>query len=482
MTQYCHHHPTIAAHWYCPKCDVSFCPECIQKREKASLAGGSTQLHLCPRCMAPADWIGAANLIEPFWRRIPKIFSYPFKLRVIILMAVLAFASTLFSSPGFFNGLIGLLLWGVLLKYAYAALKSTAKGDLQPPPIDNKTISEDFTQVFKQLGLFFAIVAAFPFILAKLGVIVAILYVILIVFSLPAMIIILVTTDRFLHAVNPMLFVNLALRIGWGYFLMYFFLILLAGAPALLAQYAIQLFPPKATLFIFSLAKNYYTVISYHLMGYVILQYHREIGYTIDFEDFRYDAPTPQESDNPSQSQDKTAENVNFLMKEGKHDEALEMLREKKSQSGIEDLNASEYYYNLLKLKKEKVEQLAHAPDLLKQLTAAGHKEKACDVYRECVSADPGFMLDARLLFKVGGWLNEQEKAREAIGTYNRLIKTFPSDPLVPKALYRCARIYRDQLENPQKAGQILTVILKKYPNDDFVPQIKNDLKQMKSA
>jgi len=49
-------------------------------------------------------------------------------------------------------------------------------------------------------------------------------YLIVVIMSIPAMIIIFVTTESLINAINPMLFIPLAIRIGWGYLLMYFFL------------------------------------------------------------------------------------------------------------------------------------------------------------------------------------------------------------------------------------------------------------------
>ena len=43
------------------------------------------------------------------------------------------------------------------------------------------------------------------------------------VFFVPSMVILLVTTGSLIHALNPVVFVGLAFRIGWAYFLMNFF-------------------------------------------------------------------------------------------------------------------------------------------------------------------------------------------------------------------------------------------------------------------
>ncbi len=478
MTQYCQQHPSRPAQFHCSKCNSYYCATCVVRREKSASHGGDA-LYLCPKCMLTTEWIGAANLIEPFWKRLPKFFSYPFSLWPLSLIIGIAVISMLFTEPGFINGLIGTVLWAVLLKYAYAVLKKTAQGNLIPPQIDAQTISEEFNQVFKQITLFVVLGFLFFFIMGQMGILMAGLYLIVAILFFPAMIIILVTTDSLLNAINPMLFVGLAMRIGWGYLLMYFFLILLLFAPLALAQQIFPYLPEGLTAFIYLAAKNYYTIVSYNLMGYVILQYHESIGYSVNIEDFHYDQKEVQQKEEVKK-ESKILEQVNFLMKDGNHDEALALMRDERERNGLPDSALSEYYYKLLKMKKQTEELLSHAKDHLDLLVRENRKEQACQVYMESLTQDGRFTPAAPALFKLGGWLNENGKSRDAIGTFNRLIKTYPDDPMVPKALFRAAQIYNDRLMNPEKAEKILQGLLKKYPDHDFVPQIEKYLKHMR--
>ena len=163
MKQNCAFHPTRTAHWSCSKCNKVFCAECIIKRDK----GGYHQeefLHLCPECNIPAKWVGVANIIDPFWHRLPRIFTYPFSFRALILMIVLSVASLIFSAPGLVNSLIRFAIWGAMLKYSFAALKATTGGDLQSPEVNTETILSNFDQVFKQLGLYLFVGVVFFFI------------------------------------------------------------------------------------------------------------------------------------------------------------------------------------------------------------------------------------------------------------------------------------------------------------------------------
>jgi hypothetical protein len=107
------------------------------------------------------DWVGVQDLIEPFWKRLPRIFSYPVSMYPLMLIAVLALISTLLSGPGIFSALLKGVMWLIVVKYSFESLKATAGGNLKPPPISSKTISQDFFQVFKQFGIYVAIFVAF---------------------------------------------------------------------------------------------------------------------------------------------------------------------------------------------------------------------------------------------------------------------------------------------------------------------------------
>jgi hypothetical protein len=98
------------------------------------------------------------------------------------------------------------------------------------------------------------------------------------------MLIILIINDNLGQALNPVMVVGLIFRIGWSYFLLLFFLLLLSGAPAALGYAIIQHLPETLQLFMITAAKNYYTLITYNMMGYVILQYHNRVDYPVELD------------------------------------------------------------------------------------------------------------------------------------------------------------------------------------------------------
>ena len=130
-------------------------------------------------------------------------------------------------------------------------------------------------------------------------------------------------------------------------------------------------------------------------------------------------------------------------------------------------------------MKKRKPEMLKHCITHLDLLAHDNIKIKACELYAKCLDTNKEFIPTSFALFKIGGWLNETGKIKEAIRTYNRLVKAFPNDTLVPKAYYRCAQIFHDRLMDPSRAKKILAALIKKYPEHEIIPQVKNYLNHM---
>jgi tetratricopeptide (TPR) repeat protein len=362
-----------------------------------------------------------------------------------------------------------------LLKYAFESLKATASGNLKPPPINSETISQDIHIVLKQYAIFIAMVIALFVLAAQTGLLIVIPFVLFFFFFLPAMIILLVTSSSFFHAINPVMFIGLTFKIGWPYLLMAFFLFLLQSAPAVAGNYIITFLPEVVHIPLVLFAGAFYIIITYHLMGYVILQYHERIGYHVDYEDFS--DPTTEVAETKAADPDAPILNaVNPLIQEGKLDEAIEQIMQMTQDEGIKGVNLSERYFNLLKMRKRTKELLEHGASHLGLLIAENDKNKALKVYAECAKLQPDFLPDADVLFKLGGWVNEIGKVKPALGIYNRLIKEYPQDPLVPKTYFRVAQLFHDRLMNPDKARKMLGALIQRYPDHDIISIAENYL------
>ena len=171
MQDSCLYHPSIAGEWDCLNCEASLCGECAIWKQ----SGRPRQKPrpYCPRCNTPLQWVGAANLLPSFWERLHRFFVYPLHRRpLILILAVSAAVFLLQSAPLLLGPLLGFLArifaYLICLRYAYEILKTTARGDLYPPPLDYQTLLQDITPVLKLFFLFLLLFSAGSF-LAQLN-------------------------------------------------------------------------------------------------------------------------------------------------------------------------------------------------------------------------------------------------------------------------------------------------------------------------
>jgi tetratricopeptide (TPR) repeat protein len=484
----CSYHPTVPGLWTCPQCHKTLCYKCVDQRAKAY---STNEVHyFCPKCNVMLDEPDISKVIAPFWQRLHMFFTYPFSAwQPLAMIAGTALLSLVAMSLGFLGLFGSLVLWAVMLKYAFEALRSSMNGDFKPPMLSDRVLSEDIHIVFKQLVLFFILIFVFLFFVAPLGLLPVVLFGIAVILLMPSMIIILVVNDSLLQAINPLYFFGMAARIGPAYLLMFFFLALLYGAPAALGSMFMKYLPPVAQVFFIAAAKNYYTLVSYHLMGYVMFQYHERLNYSVDKDAFLKNS-AQQDQTNPGipvagggAPVDSLAAQVlkeaKQLTQDGKLDEAIALIQKRMDLETLTDTALAEHYLKLLQIRKNNEALLKVAPQFLSMFVSGNNKQQATALYSTCASIDKDFVPSAMVLFKIGTWLNNEGKSKAAIGAFNKLIKKYPKDPLLLKTCFSAAQIFNEKLNNPAKAKQLLTSLLERYPHDDLAPFIKAYLNKL---
>jgi len=166
------------------------------------------------------------------------------------------------------------------------------------------------------------------------------------------------------------------------------------------------------------------------------------------------------------------------MIRDGQIDEAIVFIKDQ-AQGHFTDLNLAERYYRLLKAKQLAPDMLAHGKTYLELLADAGKEEALCQVYAECVGLSPQFLPSAPALLKTAAVLNKKGSYKEAVNAYSRFVKANPKDPKVPKAYFQAANILNERLNNPQKARQVLTSIIKRYPDHEVIPHAKDYLERI---
>ena len=478
MTTYCLHHPQEPAHWSCPFCNGDFCNACVKTSTYRTYTVDH-QSHLCPRCNREMDWVGAQNAIVPYWERLPHFFLYPLTPQILFFLGILSCLHLIFPGDSLAGGLVSLISYALILRYAYLTLVTTSRGDLSPPPMGDIPLGGSIIIVMKQSLVVFVLAFPFVLVLATLGETAAYGLLFLLILCAPAIIILLVTSNRVFHAVNPNAFIRLASRIGKGYLGMFGLLTILWGAPALLVSRLVPHVSPNTLNFLTCVISGYYTLVSYHLMGYVTLQYHEAIGYHVEQDDFTA-APKPVNPGKAAPAEEPHLKKVTFLLREGQMEDALAYLGDLREKEGkLPTPELSEKYFALLKMLGHTEDMAAHGHTHLPELIAEGKKGEALTAYADCMEADPSFAPSAHILYHIGMWTSDRVSPEQAIAILQKAISNHPDDPLIPAIWFRAARILNDRLHQHDKAFKLLHGILKKFPEHEIAPQVRNYLSVM---
>jgi tetratricopeptide (TPR) repeat protein len=468
MAEICSFHRTVAAHFQCQECGTSFCDECVSVRETMEYSGKNRH-YFCPACNLPLKMLSIGNMIEPFWQRLSAIFLYPLQPTPLLATLVLAGLGTLFPA----SFLVQIVVWVVMMKYAYAVLITTGRGGLRAPAVTWDLINQDVGQVFKQYVLFAILGICASMLFDNVGLVGGFAFIILIALAMPAIIMLLVATNSVLHALNPLLFIPVITRIGWPYLLMYLFLAFLLSGPAALFSYLpMDRLPQQISVFIYLFLQQSYTLICYHLMGYVLLQFHDVIGYPVDYDFFMGNRGVKRNK--TLSPQEELRNGLAVLIKMGRYKEALERLLPHVREENA-DPDLSEKFLQLLRLAGEQKEASAYAKRHLDLLVQAKKKEKALALYAE-IKNDEAALPSPESVFAVATWHQERNEYKKAMEAYAYFLKNYKNHALRPDAYFQLARLLHEQGRNTEKAREILHAIVKHYPNHNMTAEAREYL------
>ncbi|MBK8188476.1 MAG: hypothetical protein IPK77_15145 [Cellvibrio sp.] len=284
---YCKYHPLSGATYFCAQCQLHVCDKCTD--DDAAHRGA---IH-CIHCSAPMEELVSANSFVPFWRRLQEAFKYPMNSSTISLIIGTALLSAIaIKLYWIFTLVLGLIAAGAILKYSFRCLEKTAEGEMSAPDITDAY--EGGIILLLQLIILTVILSASVAASAYfLGVTAGGIVGFLAIVCFPAMLIRFAQTASFFEALNPVAAIGLITTIGLPYGLLMGFILIMMSSVAVLQEMINAVFP-AGTYFLQSIVSNYYYIVIFHIMGYMLFQYQRELGFVArasheDDEDTRTD-------------------------------------------------------------------------------------------------------------------------------------------------------------------------------------------------
>lgn len=456
----CNYHPRVPARWRCPRCEIALCPGCVQPPRNPYQEAPN-----CPLCEKPAESLGLGNVIVPFWRRLPRIFAYPLQANALLYLLGLSGLSLLIPLP--LTGLLVLLLVALaILQYSFRVLAHTASGHLEPPEVAMR--GEDVTARVIAMGLVYwamgYLASLAGFFLGIAGYLLANLFFTL---MLPASIIIVALEEGALRtlvkAVNPVSLTALAIRIGPAYLLLFVFLFLLTGGAFQLAALLAGLVPGWAASGALAFGLMYMHLVTFHLLGYVIYQYHEELGYEVDVRaDQSGGEARPTTPAGPGGS---ALSQADVLLKEGELERAEELLR-RRIDDDPTDLAAWDRYYRVLEAGGDDARLVHESKDYISALLLAGRVGPAVRVAAEALRRDRDFRpAKPEQVHGLAQAAREAGWPRLALRLMNGFGREHPEHPDLPAVSVLSARILSEDLAADDRARPILQGLVKRFPD-----------------
>lgn len=268
---YCRYHPRQAATQVCNNCNSALCNACTR-------TSGHNAHVTCLSCGVQTERLGVTADVQPFWRRLDEAFRYPLKTAVLVLLCLSAAVGALLPYLPW-PVMVGLsvLVTGIVLKYCFNCLVETADGQMQAPDITTAYRGGVFL-ILQLIVMIVLISVAVGLVYGFLGEVFGAVLGMCVALALPAMIILFALSESVLEAMNPIKLIALIAAIGVPYGLILGILSIMLGSVSLLSELLGNV-DGAWSLVAQSVVSNYYSVVMFHLMGYMIFQYQDQLGY-----------------------------------------------------------------------------------------------------------------------------------------------------------------------------------------------------------
>lgn len=448
---------------------------------------------VCPACDRSLRKLSTAHAIPPFWKRMPQIFTYPFNSGSLIQLLGFSLFSLLLFVPLWPVVIVAsLILPFMVLRYAFSVMQHTAMGHLSPPKIALNFRLQELALPLKMIAAMISLsiilgLITYPFGPQSVGAqgfsfIVSQLL-------LPAMLIQLAVYSSYLQAMNPVGIGFIIKTLRLPYLALCGVMLLLSGGPIAVMALFMGIIPLWTVGMFMVFVFGFFTIVTFHLLGYVTYQYHEHLGIRPEVEYNVNIKPTKGQKngpDNPSSTSYATLQKVRLLIKESMQQAAKATLQ-KELQSHAELDNARiemhQLYHQMLMNNQENEAILEHGSRFIPALLDKNMGKQAIAIFRDCIAIDPQFRLSMpEDIHKLATAAQKADEHKIIVSLINGFVQKHPDYADTVELLHMAAQSLQHHFRQDEKAKKILLYIIKRYPDDARVQKAKRDLMLMERS
>ncbi|BFM09093.1 DUF4013 domain-containing protein [Halioxenophilus aromaticivorans] len=305
----CKYHPLVASRYHCQQCQSHTCDKCCDENPTGDQDVGRR----CFTCGQTVTDMGSAHSAAPFWRRLDKIYRYGLSANALVVIA----ACSLLTVFSLYNPWLLIIPSIILTRYSFNCLEQTALGSMKAPSLTNSfsggiTLLVQLTVIILLAGGLVAVCAYY------LGPNMAALAGFVVLFTLPAIFILLAINGTLGEAISPANIGQMISATGATYIIMLLFIFVMVASVGVINA-LIGDGHEHVQFFAQNLVANYYTVVVFHLMGYLVFQKQEALGFYASDSDFSREPRTEFEIEQAR---------IEVLVKEGQYEHALDAYRD----------------------------------------------------------------------------------------------------------------------------------------------------------
>lgn len=454
----CKYHLHKKALWHCNHCDTPFCIDCCDVEP-------GMHSPRCLLCRNHMDSYGISDQVEPFWNKLNLFNGYPFQKNAMSFLGIfLAIAFVAGIIVGFLDFwivsfLAWLLLFSIGVTYVFSVLTKVARGDFESPSYDEVTMNNSNDMTSKVITLYLIVIGIGVLDYWAFGIIAVYVYQLLIGFFFPAMMINLAMTKSVGAALNPSDLMRTVTGIGWPYLLLVLFVYLI-GLGLEFAQGTLYFWLPEFISFpLIYGALAFFHIVMFSMLGYVVYQYHAELGYGIDAEQIMNNENVQQVAEL------RKLAHSDVYIQEGRFEDAEAALYE----TAKNPQYSSQALERLIKLnmaRKNPVATVKAARAYYDQKDLFRHAPKALALYQEIDAFEPRFKpMNANARAVLIGAIRNPKLLPVVEKLTSDMQDKLGQDPDLAKALSAEAKFYAEVMNDDDKAIDLLKSLLNKFPH-----------------
>jgi hypothetical protein len=405
--------------------------------------------------------------ITPFWNRIPRFFLFPLQAEMLFVLVPLALSSLLgrlLPVPAPFDVLlVEGLIWLAALRHAFNVMERTSQGLLTAarqasalPQPERVNLPWKMIGVLIVWGLLLGVVGKFSPALAVVGNL-------FFMIAFPASVMALSATNSFAQAINPLLWLAIMGQVGKAYFALFVFLLLLSGGGSILMPMLAPLLGGWLTLPLVNFSFLYFNLIMFNMMGYVLYQFHRELGVDVKVGFDQAEAKEQGRGSHVPITRDLVGEEVAAKVACGDLTGALDAAYEQQRVE-VDNIVAQERYHKLLLLADKKDRAIDHGRRYLSTLQQLGRDDLSFDLFKRLVALDEGFAPEPNQVLRLAQTAFRRRESALALALVRGFDRHNPRHVDVPGMYLLSARILSEHFRKDDAAGTLLRKLCQEYP------------------